>query len=269
MASTAAADDDESKCGRGRIQGKVAIVTGGAQGIGAAIVRRFVEEGALVAIFDVAEHHGTALSKELGTCAQFFKVDMSSEDAVKASVAAVTAWSGGRLDILVNNAAAFVFGEVEDVTSDQWDKVRTSCLPRKSCTQARSVTLCRMDPQILGVNVKGYAYAMKHAFPVFKATGGGAVVNLASISSFIAQPAFVPYSTTKGAILVCPSTHMCVPMCFVGGCRFTRVGCPPPANDSLHRYGWGKAWYSCQCVRWQALVQVLVGQTHSSDTCVV
>ena len=70
-----------------------------------------------------------------------------------------------------------------------------------------------MDPQILGVNVKGYAYAMKHTFPVFKATGGGAVVNLASISSFIAQPAFVPYSTTKGAILVCPSTRMCVCPC--------------------------------------------------------
>lgn len=175
MASTVSAND-ESKCGHGRIQGKVAIVTGGAQGIGAAIVRRFVEEGALVAIFDVAELQGAALSKELGTCTQFFKVDMSSEDAVKANVSAVTAWSGGRLDILVNNAAAFVFGEVEDVTSDQWDRV-------------------------LGVNVKGYAYAMKHTFPVFKATGGGAVVNLASISSFIAQPAFVPYSTTKGAIL--------------------------------------------------------------------
>lgn len=61
--------------------------------------------------------------------------------------------------------------------------------------------------QALGVNVKGYAYGMKHSIPVMAATGGGSIVNLASISSWVAQPAFVPYNTTKGAILV-HQTHI-------------------------------------------------------------
>jgi len=137
-AESKAAGELVTKAARpGRISGKIAIVTGGAQGIGAAIVRRFVKEGAqCVAIFDVADAPATSLVKELTAatpegCVRYFHTDMSDEAAVSASVAAVTKWTGDRVDILVNNAAAFVFGEIEDVSSEAWDKVsccRLRCL---------------------------------------------------------------------------------------------------------------------------------------------
>lgn len=82
----------------------------------------------------------------------------------------------GGLDVLVNNAAVFVFGTVEQATEEDWDK-------------------------ILSVNIKGYAFAAKHSAPLLRVKGKGAIVNIASISSFIAQPEFVPYNATKGAIL--------------------------------------------------------------------
>jgi NAD(P)-dependent dehydrogenase (short-subunit alcohol dehydrogenase family) len=82
----------------------------------------------------------------------------------------------GGLDVLVNNAAIFLYGTVESTTAEDWDR-------------------------ILGVNVKGYAFCAKHAIPHLRRRGGGAIVNVGSVSSFIAQPQFVPYSTTKGAIM--------------------------------------------------------------------
>ncbi len=93
-----------------------------------------------------------------------------------AAVEAARQWGGGGFDVWVNNAAAFVFGDVRDVTTATWDLA-------------------------LRTNVVGMALGIKHAAPVLKARGKGAIVNLASISSFIAQPKFVPYSTTKGAIV--------------------------------------------------------------------
>jgi NAD(P)-dependent dehydrogenase (short-subunit alcohol dehydrogenase family) len=92
------------------------------------------------------------------------------------AVNAVRSWGGGGFDVWVNNAAAFVFGDVRDVDVATWDLV-------------------------LRTNVVGMALGIKHAAPVIKTRGKGAIVNLASISSFVAQPKFVPYSTTKGAIL--------------------------------------------------------------------
>ncbi len=85
------------------------------------------------------------------------------------------ATTDGKIDILINNAAAFVFGTIEEVSSLDWDKV-------------------------LSINVKGYAFCMKHVVPHMKRQGGS-IVNIGSISSFIAQPAFTPYNTSKGAIL--------------------------------------------------------------------
>ena len=82
----------------------------------------------------------------------------------------------GPVDDAVNDAAAFGFGEVQDVTDADWQRV-------------------------FGVNVIGQAYCVKHVLPVMKEAGGGAIVNIASVSGYTAQPAFIPYSASKGAVM--------------------------------------------------------------------
>ena len=165
-----------------------------------------MEEGCShVAVFDVDEEASLALVEACTTLAQrvhgeavtrgavspddgeatmprvrFFRTNMASEEDVAASVNAVVEWAGA-VHVLVNNAATFIFGEVQDVSEDAWDKV-------------------------LAVNVKGYAFAMKHVFPAFKAVKGGSIVNLSSVTGFVAMKAVVPYCTTKGAIIV---SHGC------------------------------------------------------------
>jgi NAD(P)-dependent dehydrogenase (short-subunit alcohol dehydrogenase family) len=181
-------------------------------GIGAAIVRRFVQEGCYTVFLDVNDQAGNLLAQELNnsyaaadedattttasannnndnqspTCtrmAVYVDCDVSKELEVKqvmdeqfGSTSANSSSTSG-LDILVNNAALFTFGTIEDVTEQSWDR-------------------------IFAVNVKGYAFTVKHALPYLKQRASTAsIVNLASVSSFIAQPAFLPYNTTKGAIM--------------------------------------------------------------------
>ena len=161
-----------------RLEGKVAIVTGGASGIGRAICELFAEEGANVAIADIDVNGGQETLrriKDAGGEATFLKTDVSVESEFEELVQA-TVRAFGTVDILVNDAAAFVFGRVEEVTDDDWARV-------------------------MGVNVIGASYGVKHVLPVMKKAGGGSIVNVASVSAFIAQPAFVPYNASKGALL--------------------------------------------------------------------
>ncbi len=161
-----------------RLENKAAIVTGGAAGIGRAICERFAEEGARVAVADVDVEGGQEtlrLIQEAGGEATFLKTDVSVEAEVEETVAA-TVRAFGRIDVLVNDAAVFVFGAIENVTQDDWQRV-------------------------MGVNLFGAANTVKHALPHMKAAGGGSIVNIASVSSLIAQPEFVPYSSSKGALL--------------------------------------------------------------------
>ena len=161
-----------------RLEGKTAIVTGGASGIGRAICELFAEEGARLTIadIDVAGGEQTLASvRAAGSVAQFVATDVSKEADVQAMVQA-TVDAYGAVNILVNDAAAFVFGEVQDVSDADWARV-------------------------FGVNVIGQAYCVKHALPHMQAAGGGAIVNLASVSGFIAQPGFIPYNASKGAVL--------------------------------------------------------------------
>ena len=161
-----------------RLESKVAIVTGGAAGIGRAICELFAREGAKVVIGDIDVEGGreTALRiQNAGGSANFVSTDVSQETQAQTLVEKAAS-KYGSVNILVNDAAAFVFGEIQDVTDSDWQRV-------------------------LGVNVLGPSYMVKHVLEPMKASGGGSIVNIASVSSFIAQPAFVPYNTSKGALL--------------------------------------------------------------------
>ena len=160
-----------------RLQGKVAVITGGASGIGRATALRFSKEGAAVALFDRDPIRGEQVVQEIrasGGPALLLVLDVSVEQQVQEGIQK-TAAEFGKLDLLVNNATAFVFGSY-DVAQPDWDRV-------------------------LSVNVKGAAFCAKYAVEKMIENGQGAIVNVNSISGFIAQDRSLPYSTSKAALL--------------------------------------------------------------------
>ena len=164
-----------------RFEGKTVIVTGGGTGIGEAICHRFADEGANVVIAELEADNGEGTAADInsnhggnGGTATFCQTDTSNSESVRSMIACAVG-KFGTVDILVNNAATFVFGKVEEVTDAEWARV-------------------------FGVNVIGYANCVREVLPTFRSAGGGAVVNIASVSSFIAQPEFIPYNSSKGAV---------------------------------------------------------------------
>ena len=153
-------------------QGRVVIVTGGAQGIGEACVRRFAREGALLVIADVANAPGSALARELG--ATYMHCDVGDKLDVDAVVAKTVA-AFGRIDVLVNNAGIFKAADFLDVTEDDFDEV-------------------------LRVNLKG-SFLMGQAVARVMATqGGGSIVNMSSVNGVLAIPSIASYNVSKGGI---------------------------------------------------------------------
>jgi NAD(P)-dependent dehydrogenase (short-subunit alcohol dehydrogenase family) len=155
----------------------VAIVTGGAAGIGRATCELFAEEGARVVVADVDAEGGQAVARALaagGTDTAFVPTDVAQEADARHLTDQTVARFGG-VDVLVNNAAVFVLKGL-DATVEDW---------RES----------------LGVNVVGTALVTRYAALAMKRRGAGAIVNLGSISSVVAQPDFVAYSATKAALL--------------------------------------------------------------------
>lgn len=161
----------------GRLSGKVAAVTGGAAGIGEATVRLFIAEGAAVAFADRDEGRGQQVAAEIeagGGNAMFVPAQMQRE-ADAATFIQRTVEHFGTLDILVNNAGIRLYQTVVEASEESWDT-------------------------ILGVNLKGYAFCAKAAIPAMRRAGGGSIVNVASIRSFVTGGNTVQYDTTKAAV---------------------------------------------------------------------
>ncbi len=167
-----------------RLHEKVALVTGGAQGLGAAICRRFAEEGATVFVCDLKADVGSATAAEIvrtGGKAHFLSLDVTSEPSWAAALAAVKS-TAGRLDILVNNAGINIREPIEEMKIENFDTM-------------------------LAVNVKGPFLGIKHAIPLLRAGGGGSIVNMSSICGLIGHKYTTEaYTITKGAITLMTKT---------------------------------------------------------------
>ena len=158
------------------LDGKVAVVTGGASGIGEATVRQFVGEGAKVVIADMQQERGQNLADELGDAAVFVAVEVRQEEQVKAAIdTAVENW--GRLDCIFNNAGfGGVLGPVEDIPVEEFD----------------------MSFDVL---VRGVFLGMKHAIPIMKKQGSGSIINTGSIAAVTAGRGPLIYSVCKAAVV--------------------------------------------------------------------
>jgi NAD(P)-dependent dehydrogenase (short-subunit alcohol dehydrogenase family) len=184
-----------------RLKDKVAVVTGGGSGIGRAICERFAAEEACVTVAEINTESGLATVSRihrLGGKAEFVPTDIRDEQSIRNSVAK-TVSAFGKLNVLVNNAAAFVIRDV-NAGADEWE-------------------------EMLNTNIRGTAYCIKHAVPEIQKAGGGAIVNIGSISSVLGQPSMVTYNATKGAIL---TMTKCLALDF--GPHNIRVNCLCPGN---------------------------------------
>ncbi len=172
--------------GAGRVAGKVAMVTGGAQGIGRAICVRLAEHGAAVAVVDIGDGQATAeLARQAGGVAEPWRCNVTDEDQVAATVAAIAERFGG-LDVLVNNAAIpGTQSQTHEATQQEFDAV-------------------------FDVNVRGVFLCTKHAVPHMLERRGGSVVHISSISGLIGNADLPLYHATKGAVRLMAKTDAVV-----------------------------------------------------------
>jgi NAD(P)-dependent dehydrogenase (short-subunit alcohol dehydrogenase family) len=160
------------------LEGRVALITGAARGIGAAAARQMAREGATVVLTDVVDDEGAAVAAELqaaGHAASYHRLDVADEDAWTRVVGDVVR-EHGRLDILVNNAGIGTFTDVESETLDGWNR-------------------------LIAINQTGVWLGMRAVIPAMRAHGGGSIINLSSI--FGAVGGFggsIAYHASKGAV---------------------------------------------------------------------
>lgn len=158
----------------GRVEGKVAIVTGAGSGLGRADAIALAREGARVVVTDVNERGGRETAAAIGAAALFLRHDVR-EEADWARVVAETLRSFGRLDVLVNNAGLVVFSNVEDCTLEDFRRLNA-------------------------VMSEGTFLGCKHAIPALRASGGGSIVNVSSVAALKGLAPIVAYTAAKGAI---------------------------------------------------------------------
>ncbi len=160
-----------------RLEGKVALISGGARGMGAVEARLFASEGAKVMIGDLLDEEGARLIEEIaqaGGDAIYTHLNVTSEDEWRMAVAAAVS-RFGKLDVLVNNAGIWEEGTVEETTVDRWDR-------------------------IMDVNAKGVFLGTKVAIPEMRRAGGGSIINISSTAGLIGTPRGTAYSASKGAV---------------------------------------------------------------------
>jgi len=161
-----------------RLAGRTALITGGARGQGAAHGRRLAEEGAAVILGDILDDAGEAHARELraaGHDVHYLRLDVTAPADWDAAVAAAESRTG-RLDVLVNNAGVVRVAPVVDESDDGWGTT-------------------------LAVNATGVFYGMRAAIPALRRSGGGAVINIASIYGPVGAPGYVAYTASKGAVI--------------------------------------------------------------------
>ena len=160
-----------------RLENKVAMISGGARGMGAVEAKLFAQEGAKVIIGDMLEEEGRKVEAEInetgGECL-FVPLDVTNEDAWQRAVnAAVSRF--GKLDILVNNAGIYRAHDVLETTSAEWD-------------------------QVMDVNAKGVFLGTKYAIPEMRKAGGGSIVNISSVAGLVGSKQTTAYTASKGAV---------------------------------------------------------------------
>jgi NAD(P)-dependent dehydrogenase (short-subunit alcohol dehydrogenase family) len=159
-----------------RLKDKVALVTGGANGIGAGTVRRFVAEGASVVVADLQQDAGTALADELGDAVRFVRTDVTDEADIEAAVAATVA-AFGRLDVMFNNAGILgVIGRIADTPADAWDHT-------------------------VAVLMRSVFLGMKHAARVMVPQGSGAIISTSSTAGILGGLGPHCYTACKHAVI--------------------------------------------------------------------
>ena len=159
-----------------RLEGKVAIITGGARGQGATEARMFAREGARVVIGDIRDELGTQVEaeiRELGGEAVYLHLDVTSDDDWQRAIATAEQ-RFGKVDVLVNNAAIVLRKDIEETTGEDWDN-------------------------IMEINAKGVFLGTKAVIPAMRRAGGGSIINISSISGLVSigPPAYI---ATKGAV---------------------------------------------------------------------
>ncbi|MEL7453491.1 MAG: SDR family oxidoreductase [Pseudomonadota bacterium] len=158
----------------GRLDGKVALVTGGAKGLGEADARCMAAEGAQVIVADMDTEAGQAVVKDIGKSAVFKQLDVANEEAW-ADVMSDVERDYGKLNVLVNNAGIVEPGNIETQTTDDYRKV-------------------------LAVSLDGAYFGCKYAMPLMKKSGMCSIINMASIASLQGEPYVLAYSAAKGAV---------------------------------------------------------------------
>lgn len=191
----------------GKLDGKVAVITGGVSGIGKATARLFIEQGARVVIADIEDDRGKSLAEELGANAIYLHADVSQEPDVKAAVD-LASEKFGRLDCMFNNAGiGGVLGLIEETPVEGFDMT-------------------------IGVHLRGVFLGMKHAAPVMKRQGCGSIISTASVAGL--RTGFAPhtYSAAKAAII-----HLTRSVAMELGESGVRVNCICPGGIATPIFG--------------------------------